>query len=578
MKPSLKQYNVIDIETDGLEIDSKINFVGILSFTSGGDPGDYYIYDMSKDKEKCIDHLKEIKKFIGHNAKFDAKLIKYNLGVDLKIWHDTMYLCYSCSTVHDMNMNRGKWLGLKYAAMRDLGVKSWDIDLESKKSIDRSKVGEYLKHDLLYTRGLFEHYKDIIDERDIPSYELMIKAANVYVDVECNGIPINIDELNKVMSNYNVELINLNKELKKFADINYNSSKQLSKLLYEDLGLTSGVITSTGAKSTNNEAMVQMSGQHEIIDLIMERKRVEKAMTFLKDWKQREKKGRIYCNFNLHTTVTGRTSSSNPNIQQVPRNKELKSVYQSPDGWKFVQVDYSQVELRTAGEVAHVKAMKEAYINGEDLHTNMASIITGKKKEDIDKAERTGAKAANFGYLYGMMPKTFVQYAKATYGIAVSIEEATRIRNRFFDTNSELLTYYKNVERELLLEGFVTNMFGRRYRVGYDNIKNEQNRRTYVRKAINFVVQSTASDYVLMSLIELGNKGWDNVKIVGSVHDSILFEVKDDDRAYQTLEEIRNIMEKPKLLDKYLGKSFDIPIVVDIEEGPWGKGVEVKRK
>lgn len=392
-----KQYTVLDIETSGLEINSTINFVGIHTFTSEEDEGTYYIYDMTTDKKLCVEHLLKLDGFIGHNAKFDAKLIKFNLGIDLKILHDTMYLCYMCSSVHDLIYKRGKWLGLKHAATRDLGAESWDIDLEMKKGIDHDKVGEYLKHDLYYTRKLFELYKKKIDPLDYPAYNLMIKAANVYKDVECAGMPLNIDQLNKTMSDYNIKLIDIDIELKKYADINYNSPKQLIELLYNKYGLVCSMRTATGQQATGIKAMTEMKGQHPIIDIILERRKAEKALTFLRDWKERSIDGRLYGNFNLHTTVTGRTSSNGPNIQQVPRNKELKSIFQAKDGYVFVQMDYSQVELRTAGVVANVKAMIEAYKNGEDLHTLMASTITGKDKKDITKQERTRAKAANFG-------------------------------------------------------------------------------------------------------------------------------------------------------------------------------------
>ena len=525
---------------------------------------------MSKDKNKCVEHLKTIDKFIGHNAKFDAKLIKYNLGIDLKIWHDTMYLCYMCSNVAELETNRGKWLGLKHAAMRDLEVDSWDIDLKTKKS-GNADVGEYLKYDLLYTRKLFEVYGDAIDTADLPTYNLMLKAANAYKDIELNGMYLDQHKLNELISEYNKKSNENMFKLQKLADINYCSPKQLQELLFEKLDLPIVERTKKGAASTGVSVLKELSGKHEVVDLILEKRNTDKALAFLKDWKERTINGRLYANFNLHTTITGRTSCNNPNLQQVPRNKELKSIFCAPEGYDFIQMDYSQIELRFAAMAAGVEAMIQAYKSGEDLHTNMAKTITG--KEEITKADRTGAKAANFGYLYGMIAKTFVEYAKATYGLDVSLEDATTIRNRFFDTNKELLSYYKKVEQELMSLGFLTNLFGRRYKVDFENLKTFSSRNLYTRKGINFTIQSAASDFVLMALVEIHNKYKDDsrVKIVGTVHDSILFEIaKGND---DIIRDIKSIMEGPRLVSKYYkGNEFPLPIVADVEVGPWGKG------
>lgn len=572
-------YTVIDIETNGLEINADINLVGIHTFKDVKDEGNYEIYELPKEKESCVERLRKIDGFIGHNAKFDSKLIKYSLGVDLKIKHDTMYLCYACSGVHDMIYKRGKWFSLKDAAKRELNVDDWDVDLKTKTAISKESK-EYLKKDLLYTRRLFEKYKEEIDKDDEPSYQLMIKAANVYRDIESNGMPIDLKKLKEIRSLYNVKKHEVDWKLKDHADINYNSSKQLIDLLYNKLKLPITKKTPKGKPSTGVDALVELQGKHDIIDLILEKRNIEKALTFLNDWEDRAFNDRIYGNFNLHTTVTGRTSSNGPNIQQVPRNKELKSLFNSKEGWNFVQIDYSQVELRVAAAVAGVTNMIDSYIHGEDLHTKMAKIVTG--KDEIDKKDRTGAKAANFGYLYGMIAKSFVEYAKATYGVEMTLLEATRIRDSFFSTNKELLGYYKRVGKELTSNGYITNIFGRRYKVGFNHMYIPKDRMDYTRKGINFTVQSAASDYVIMGLIEVHHKYQksDNVKIIGTVHDSILFEIKDDDRFKETLVDIKRIMEKPYLLNKYLTiggklKEFPLPIVVDIEVGPWGDSKEV---
>ena len=395
----IKKYNTIDIETEGLDIDDKINFIGIHTFDNDEDEGEYIILQPDLDDLSILDELKKPNHInIFHNGKFDTKMMIHQLGQRIPMTHDTMLLAYLCSTAPELIENRGKWLSLKSCAMRLLGVDNWDVELSKKTSHSRAEVEEYLKKDLYYTRLIYQKLRDLIDKRELKTYALMLKATEVYTQVELNGLPINVEKLEDVKVEFEECLLDTDLQLKAYANINWNSPKQLQDLLYNKLGLDIPMYTNTGQPGTGIEALTKLKGQHEIVDLILKRREYDKALTFLKDWKERNKDGRLYANFNLHTTVTGRTSCNGPNLQQIPRNKKLKTLFQSTDPeWELVQLDYSQMELRTAAIVAGVKAMKDAYINGEDLHTNMAAIVAGKPKEEVTKPERTRAKAANFG-------------------------------------------------------------------------------------------------------------------------------------------------------------------------------------
>lgn len=394
-----KKYNAIDIETEGLDIDDNITFIGIHTFDNEEDPGEYIILEKAVDDLSVLQELLLPGKInIFHNGKFDTKMIQHQLNIKIPITHDTMLLAYLCSSAPELIENRGKWLSLKACAMRLLGVENWDVELSKKTSHSREEVEEYLKKDIYYTRLIYQNLKNTIAKEDINTYKLMLKATEVYTQVELNGLPINIDQLEEVKIEFEECLLDTDLQLQAYADINWNSPKQLQDLLYNKLGLDIPMYTNTGQPGTGIEALTKLKGKHAIVDLILKRREYDKALTFLKDWKERNKNGRLYANFNLHTTVTGRTSCNGPNLQQIPRNKKLKTLFQAIDPeWELVQLDYSQMELRTAAIVAGVKAMKEAYNKGEDLHTNMAAIVSGKPKEEVTKAERTRAKAANFG-------------------------------------------------------------------------------------------------------------------------------------------------------------------------------------
>lgn len=571
-----KKYNSIDIETEGLDIDDRINFIGIHTFENDDDPGDYIILQPGVDDLRVLEELKVPGKInIFHNGKFDRKMMIHQLGQDIPMTHDTMLLAYLCSTAPELIENRGKWLSLKSCAMRLLGVDNWDVELSKKTSHSREEVEEYLKKDVYYTRLIYQKLRDLIDKRELKTYALMLKATEVYTQVELNGLPINVEQLEDVKEEFEEYLLDTDLQLKAYADINWNSPKQLQDLLYNKLKLDIPMYTNTGQPGTGIEALTKLKGKHEIVDLILKRREYDKALTFLKDWKEREKNGRLYANFNLHTTVTGRTSCNGPNLQQIPRNKKLKTLFQSTDSdWELVQLDYSQMELRTAAIVAGVQAMKDAYNKGEDLHTNMAAIVSGKPREEVTKPERTRAKAANFGYLYGMQPGTFVQYAKIGYGVDMSLEEATRIRNSFFEANFELHKYYKDTQDALLSKGYVTSIMGRRYKVGFKHLAFPDQRTLYMRKILNFPVQSAASDWALCALYEIYKTfSQDEVKICATVHDSIIMEIRKNNNFNINIQKIQSIMQSPKLAKKYITKTVDLPIVADIEIGPWGIGV-----
>jgi len=341
----LKKYNSIDIETDGLKIQDSINWLGIHTWDgTEKDKGTTIIIDCNTEQDKMHEYLKELEnpKYINifHNGKFDTSRIKFHYGYTIPMTHDTMLLAYFCSSASELINNRGKWLGLKPCAMRLLGVEDWDVSLGKKTSKSKKDVAKYLGYDVYYTRRIYEVLKKKIDILDIKSYKLALKATEVYRDIEVNGVPINVNQLRSTLVEYKTTLNNIDKQLIEYADINWNSPKQLQDLLYKKLKLPIPCYTDSGQPGTGIEALSKLKGMHQIVDLILKRREADKALTFLKDWLEKQVNGMIYPTFNLHTVVTGRTSCTNPNFQQVPRNKKLKTLFQSTDPeWEMVCLD-----------------------------------------------------------------------------------------------------------------------------------------------------------------------------------------------------------------------------------------------
>lgn len=577
----------LDIETKNLKVNTTINFIGVYTETSQGVEKFKYFKlpdDLEDFKTFVARALLKKDKFIMHNGKFDAVRILWSYGIDIPIHHDTMILVYLLSTVDELKDNRGKWLGLKPAAMRILGVDDWDVDKNKKTSTDENDVIPYLRCDCKYTYKLYNKLTANFPKNKIKTYKLIMHAINAYKYIEVNGLPIDMDKLEATYQEYMKERESLAEQLKQYKDINWNSTKQLSEYLFQELQLPVIKYTPKGSPSTGVAELKELQHYHEVIPLLLKHREVEKAMAFLESWTEEaieHDDGNYYLhsNFNMHGTVTGRTSSSDVNLQQIPRNKKLKSLFTADHipGWQLVCLDYSQLELRFAGIVAGVKAIKESYLNGEDLHYKMASTVTGKPIDQITKEERTQAKAANFGFLYGMQAKSFVEYAKVSYGVTVTLEQSQLIRQRFFELYPELLSYYDKVRNDLMNESKQTSVMSREYVVNPMKLLNPFERENIIRPAINFPVQSAGSDYVISGLIEVMNdpflKG--NIRIGATVHDSIIGLVRDDEHFEEYIKRIKELMEHPPVAFKLLTTTIDFPIVVDVEIGPLGKGVSL---
>lgn len=576
----------MDIETTGLnpKLDT-INFIGIHTFLHEQDEGTHTIL-YRPTAEQLRESLPRNTEYIYHNGKFDTKFLIEKYDVELPINHDTMILAYLHAEVPNLlTDNKNKMfkrhaLTLKACALRELGVEDWDIDLETKTSNTPETI-EYLKLDLKYTRELYFFYSKLFEQREFFTYKLILKTLEAYRYVELNGIYIETEELDATRQEFQEKYDVLEASLHtRYGEINFNSPQQLAKFLYVDLELPCTHYTKSDNPSTGKEALSDLLGQHPVIPEIQELKNYNKALTFLNDWEERNIDGRLYPTFNLHTTVTGRTSCTKPNVQQVPRLKALKRLFSAPEGSEFVQIDYSQVELRIAAIVADISEMKRAYRNGEDIHTKTGKKIAG--KETITKEERSHAKPVNFGFLYNMSYKTFPSYAKMNYGVVVSVQQAHAFHAEYFSMYPELLPFYAMTKMELASRGEVVNMFGRVYKVGSLALSFYKDRAAYERRAINNQVQSAASDIALMAICEIHKQYYRHpeVKIVGTVHDSILFEIVRNENFETHLRNIKAIMENPPALAWALNhfghEPFDIPIVADIEVGRWGSGTEIE--
>lgn len=563
------EFATIDIETTGLNrYTDKITWIGVgLAKTIEDDSPKILTYDYTSNKDlkkflNVLKHIREAKaKVVFQNGKFDTLFLEHHLGVKIPISEDVMLM----GTAFDLVAEHG----LKKMAQTYLGVPDWDIKKKEKLSGDKDTIVPYLRCDVKYTWQLFQYFSDQMTNKQMKIYQDLLRPAyRAYRDIERNGLYLDLDALEGVKKRYNTEEKQLLKQLKAHHDINWNSSTQVAHVFFGIEHFPVLKKTPKGVPSTSADVLKKLAMQgYELPKLLMQYKDVAtRNKMFLNRWKDDCYESRIHPSFNLTNVVSGRTSCNNPNLQQVPRTKDIRGLFSGAPGMILFEADYSQLELRIAAHYAQDKTMLRIYREGGDIHTETAKLFTGGREPT--KEERGKAKAVNFGFLYGMQAKKFVEYAMNSYGQTFTPTEAEHVRNLFFAKYNRLLPWH--TEQELLCEmqGGVSNMFGRFRKLPLIYSDNKWERASAARRAINTPVQGSGSDLLISAVTQI-NKELKGIAWIGAtVHDSIIGECHIEDKDFVD-ETIRRIMLHPKVLDDF-GVELRVPLDVDIGWGPWG--------
>lgn len=567
---------------------------------------------------------------ITHNGKFDLLWLRVHFGVEWEIAFDTMLAHF----ILDENDRHG----LKYLAMKYLGAPDWDVGLDVKQKGIWSKHSKYLAHDVYYTRKLrflFGKMLNADPEVKLVYQKVLLPCANLFIDVEFHGVHVNQDKFDEAEKYLRDQYNGALKQLKEWepeyvltakgkkAPFNWGSPQQLAGLLFgtpeegfpHGLGIKALDKTKSGADSTSESVIKRID--HPCTEALLKFREAKQQLSFFIDgWKPYLVNGRLHPSFKLHGTVTGRLSCENPNLQQVPRDPRIRTLISAPEGWSLIEADLSQIELRIAAELANERAMLEAFKTGVDVHwlTALREIARGGALKSLvvktaqalskgtklsysqsinillkmgpDAAQgisaewkeyRKKAKAINFGYLYGMWWKKFKLYARDNYGVAVTDEEAQASRIAFFDLYSDFPEWHKRQRRYVRKHGYVKSLSGRKRRLPAARMSEDTpERREAERQAINSPVQSFANEINLMAALQLRKEFPRRVlRIVGTVHDAVLLEVRNDwvERVYKrTLE----IMSRPELFDVF-DIELDVPIEAEAKIGPWAAGKSLKK-
>lgn len=563
------QYATIDIETTGLNrYKDKITWIGVgLSKSIDSDLSKTLIYKGDDPQSierfvKLVRKLKEYKvKTIFQNGKFDTLFIEHHFDIKIPITEDVMLL----GTAFDLSAEHG----LKKMAQSYLGVPDWDLTKKEKLSGNEETVVPYLKLDVQYTWELFQYFIENMDSTQMKVYKKLLRPAyRAYRDIEQNGLYLDLDGLKIVRKKYAEEEASLLAQLKRYYDINWNSSAQVADVFFNKAGMPVIKRTDKGAPSTSAEVLRDLSMKgYELPRLLLQYKDAStRNKMFLTRWEDDCYDSRIHPNFNLTNVVSGRTSCNNPNLQQVPRTKDIRGLFSGAPGMILFEADYSQLELRIAAHYANDRTMLRIYQEKGDIHTETARLFTNGK--DPTKEERNKAKAVNFGFLYGMQAKKFVLYALNSYKQIFTQTEAEHIRNLFFAKYSRLLPWHAEQEQLCEMQGGISNLFGRFRRLPLIYSDNKWERASAARRAINTPVQGSGSDLLISSATQINQELKGIAWIGATVHDSIIGECHVEDKDFVD-ETIRRIMLHPKVLDDF-GVTLRVPLDVDIGWGPWG--------
>lgn len=328
--------------------------------------------------------------------------------------------------------------------------------------------------------------------------------------------------------------------------------------------------TNKGAPSVGIDTLSNYVG-NDCVDTLLEYKRISKLITFIESWESLQVDGRIYPSFNI-TARTGRTTCSNPNIQQCPQDSYVRNLIEARPGWKLAELDYSQLELRVASWLAGDENMQHAYQSGSDLHSKTTELLFGDTSglsHEEQKRRRTQSKSANFGFLYGMVAKTFIAYAKG-YGLDLTQEDSEKIRADFFNAYPTLLTWHEECKDYARTYGYIKSPIGRKRWFKNIHSNNFALRSADERQAINSPVQGFGSDLCTSALADIvfsEELDHSRFNVLGSVHDAILFEIRDD-YVDELVPVLKEMMENPSVLG---GLEKPIPIIADVEVSQcWG--------
>lgn len=570
-----KKLVCIDFETTGL--DTLTDEIIGISFAIKSKEAFYL--DLSGrtniDKEACkklvFDTLaKEDIKIIGHNLKYEYKMMR---AIDKKMgnmYFDTMVAAYL------INPSRGRYnmddLALSYLSYNT--IKYSDITDNAKKTlldVELKDVVEYACEDADITFRFYEYFAPLLNTYNLEDlfFNVEMPLISVLADMEFDGVYISTEKMKSLSEEYASLLEKTKAKIYEKAgeEFNLQSPKQLEYILFEKLKINSTKKTKTGAYSTDEEVLRELAQREKIAEYMLTYRKYSKLKnTYLDVFPTlvHKKTNRIHASFNQTVTATGRLSSSEPNLQNIPargdEGKDIRNTFIAEKGNVLIAADYSQIELRLLAHFSNDPVLVEAFKNNDDIHRKTAMKIYSVSKEHVTPSMRNTAKIINFSIIYG----------KTAFGLSkelnISRKEADDFIKGYFSTYSQVKPFCEKVIEDVKSKGYVRTMLGRIRDLSKTiNSSNAVVRNEAERMALNTLIQGSAADMIKVAMIAI-HKEFKNhfktAKIVMQVHDELVVEVseKEADKAMTIMKEIMEHSVKT-----------NVPITVDIHKGlSWG--------
>ncbi|MGQ4005824.1 DNA polymerase I [Francisellaceae bacterium CB300] len=566
-----------DTETDSLDT-AEANLVGLSFCANEGQA--YYIpiqhrylgVPQQLELDVVINALKlvfaNIKNAkVAHNFKFDEKVLsKYGIDICGDI-HDTMIMAYVLKSngKHGMDAVSKEYLGvdpIPYTEIAGTGRKQQTLD-----QIEIEIVAKYAAEDADITFRLFNYLGELLAKEDVLDKlyrEVEMPLALILNDMEKLGVKIDADKLRKQSIELEKKIAELQTKCFELCGEEFNlaSPVQLREVLFERMGLPAIKKTAKGQASTSEEVLLQLAEEYEVAALIMEYRHLSKLKNTYTDKLPNilDANSRAHTSYNQTGTVTGRLSSSEPNLQNIPiksvEGRKIREAFIAEDGFVIMAADYSQVELRIMAHLSKDKNLVKAFNNGLDIHSATAAEVLGISLGDVTSEQRRRAKAINFGLIYGM----------SAFGLAKQLEiprgEAQEYINIYFDRYPSVKEYMTTAKEFAKEKGYVETILGRRLYLPEINAKNGIQRAAAERAAINAPMQGTAADIIKKAMISVDaiiTKKYSNtVKMAMQVHDELVFEVAKD-----KLEEVSAVIKK--IMEEAV--TLSVPLEVNVDSG-----------
>ncbi|BCG16248.1 DNA polymerase I [Vibrio alginolyticus] len=568
-----------DTETDNLDY-MLANLVGLSFAVDEGIAAyvpvahDYLDAPEQLDRDWVLEQLKPIledaaKAKVGQNLKYDASVLA-RYDIELKgIKHDTMLESYIYNSVggkHDMDSLALRFLQHSCISFEQIAGKGKNqltfnqIELEqaSPYAAEDADVTLRLHNRLFANIEQDESLKTVYEEIEMPLVPVLSR-------IERTGVFIDEMKLSAQSVEITARLDELEKKAYEIAEqeFNMNSPKQLQAILFEKMGLPVVKKTPSGTPSTNEEVLQELALDYPLPKLILEYRGLAKLKSTYTDKLPKminPSTGRVHTSYHQAVTATGRLSSTDPNLQNIPIRNEagrrIRQAFVAPSGHKILAVDYSQIELRIMAHLSGDQALLNAFRDGKDIHAATAAEIMGVSIEDVSSEQRRRAKAVNFGLIYGM----------SAFGLAKQLGiprgEAQAYMDTYFERYPGVMQYMEDTRSTAADKGYVETIFGRRLHLPELKSRNGMRRKAAERAAINAPMQGTAADIIkkAMLLVDqwIQEEGNGRVKLLMQVHDELVFEVEES-----SLSEIESKVQK--LMES--AAELKVPLVAEAGHG-----------